>query len=185
MRKYFYLSVLILFLFSCRSNTKSGTTISDSLSRNDYSVKDTPQTQKINNVSPVPVANINDFSKIDSNTYSFSFGDDGSEGSDGKVYYENGKIKKITFIAFGETGQYRMTYTFLKNGSILLCEKDFSYPRGIDSVLTEKDMHLDIDTCFSIDYEGKKIGSVEKDSTFMGVGYLAEIKKIVPFALPK
>jgi hypothetical protein len=185
MRKSFYLSLLTLFLFSCESNTKSSTTISDSLSRNDYSVKDTLQAKQINNVSPVPVANINDFSKIDSNTYSFSFGDDGSEGSDGKAYYKDGKIKRITFIALGEAGQYRMTYTFLKNGSILLCEKDFSYPRGIDSVSTEKDMHLDIDTCFSIDYDGKKIGSVEKDPTFMGIAYLAGIKKIVPFTLPK
>ncbi|HMG82505.1 MAG TPA: hypothetical protein VK559_05680 [Ferruginibacter sp.] len=174
-----------IILCSCRNKTSSTTVVADSVIKNEYIAKDTPMLTKPTDSVKKVVPEAIDLVKIDANTYSFSLGDDGTEGNQGMAYYENGEIKKITFTEFGEDGQFRMTYSFLKNNSILLCEKDFSYPQGIDSVLTDKDMHLDKDTCSSIDYSGNEIGSGKMDSTSMGAGYLSEIKKIVPFTLGK
>jgi len=174
-----------IILYSCGNRANSTAIVVDSAIKNEYAAKDTPMLTKPIDSIKKAVPEAIDLIKIDSNTYSFSLGDDGTEGNQGMAYYENGEIKKITFTAYGCVGQCRMTYSFLKNNTILLCEKDFSYARGIDSVSTAKDMHLDKDTCSSINYDGKEIGSGKIDSISMDARCLAEIKKIVPFKLVK
>ena len=177
--------VISVLAFSCGNNTKSSTTLADTSIKNNYRVEDTPKAKQIIDSSRAITPATNGFSKIDSNSYSFSIVDDGAEGNEGTAYYDKGEIKKIIFTEFGEVGQFRMIYSFLKNNTILLCEKDFSYPEGLDSAQSAKGMHLDNDTCLSIDYNGNNTATNKKDSILMGSGYLSEIKKVVPFKLEK
>ena len=180
----FYIAFLNL-LCSCWHNNNTSQQSLDSLVTKDSNKypSDSVSNNKSRIASVTPESN--SFTKIDSNSYSFSLydGDEGSEGNEGIAYYKDNEIKKITLTLFAEMGQDKITYTFLKDNKILLSEKDFSYPKGIDSVKTDKDMHLDTSFCFSIRYDGNKIDNSGHDSTINAIDIISELRKTVPFKL--
>lgn len=176
-----------LILSSCKDNNKSDQ--SKTLRSDDSSIggKDSSlHIKQIDSASKNLSTTSVDWTKIDFNSYSFSLDDSdrGTNGSAGFAYYKNDKIKKIVLTIFGEMGQYKITYSFLKEKQILLSEKHFAYLRGIDSVKSDSDMQLDENVRYPIDYNGNRIDSKKSEAT-VGIIVFPEVKKIVPFKLPE
>lgn len=113
-------------------------------------------------------------------TYSMKYDIDGisAEGAEAEVSYRDGKISQSITHIYGETGRASIAYHFEKD-KIKVLEKMYSYKTAIDEVKSDKDMVLDYEISYFIDYNGKVIGKENPDR----FDIFTEFKEAVPFEI--
>lgn len=120
-----------------------------------------------------------DFSKVAKDTIiTYDIEGISAEGTGAKVNYVNGKITKSVTSIYGETGQATITYEF-DNDKIKVFETRYSYKTTIESVKSDKDMKLDYEISYFIDFKGNLIGEEIPDR----IDIFKEFKDAVPFEL--
>lgn len=100
------------------------------------------------------------------------------ERTEAKVNYVNSKITKSVTSIYGETGQATITYEFDED-KIKVFETKYSYKTTIESVKSDKDMKLDYEISYFIDFKGNLIGEEIPDR----IDIFKEFKDTVPFEL--
>lgn len=101
-----------------------------------------------------------------------------AQGAGAKVNYVNGKITKSFISIYGETGQATITYEF-DSDKIKVFETKYSYKTTIENVKSDKDMKLDNEISYYIDFKGNIIG----DEIPGRIDVFKEFKDAVPFEL--
>lgn len=101
-----------------------------------------------------------------------------SEGTQAKVSYIGGKIRKSVVNIYGETGQANIVYIFLNN-RINVTEKKYAYKAVLADVHSSKDIILEKEISYVLDFNGKPIGKGDADR----IDIFSEFKKTVPFEL--
>lgn len=104
-----------------------------------------------------------------------------AESSEAKVHYINGVVRDVEWHIYGETGQALISYTFQQNGTIKAMEKTYTYPGGLESVKSDKDIQLKKSFSYQLDPNGVLLSQVT-DKDF--VNSFSDLKKNVPLKLP-
>lgn len=125
------------------------------------------------------INNKSDFSKVAKDTIiTYDIEGFSAEGAGAKVNYVNGKITKSVTSIYGETGQATITYEF-DTDKIKVLETKYSYKTTIENVKSDKDMKLDYEISYFIDFKGNLIGKEIPDK----IDIFKEFKDAVPFEL--
>lgn len=125
------------------------------------------------------INNKSDFSKVAKDTIiTYDIEGISAEGAGAKVNYVNGKITKSVTSIYGETGQATITYEF-DTDKINVLEIKYSYKTTIENVKSDKDMKLDYEISYFIDFKGNLIGKEIPDR----IDIFKEFKDAVPFEL--
>lgn len=101
-----------------------------------------------------------------------------AEGSECKASYVSGKIAKCVTNLFGETGQAMIVYEFEAN-RIKVLETKYVYKTELKNVKSDKDIELDYEISYLIDFKGNVIGKPIQNR----MDIFEELKKTVPFEL--
>lgn len=101
-----------------------------------------------------------------------------AEGAEAKVNYVNGKIFKSVTSIYGETGQATIIYEF-EMDKIKVLETKYSYKSEIENVKSNKDMRLDYEIGYFIDFKGNLIGKEIPDR----IDIFKEFEEAIPFEL--
>ncbi len=125
------------------------------------------------------INNKSDFSKVAKDTIiTYDIEGISAEGTGAKVNYVNGKITKSVTSIYGETGQATITYEF-DTDKIKVLEIKYSYKKTIENVKSDKEMKLDYEISYFIDFKGNFIGKEIPDR----IDIFKEFKDAVPFEL--
>lgn len=125
------------------------------------------------------INNKSDFSKVEKDTIlTYDIEGISAEGAEAKVNYANGKITKSVTSIYGETGQATITYEF-DTDKIKVLEIKYAYNTTIENVKSDKDMKLDYEISYFIDFKGNLIGKAIPDR----IDIFKEFKDAVPFEL--
>lgn len=125
------------------------------------------------------INNKSDFSKVAKDTIiTYDIEGVSAEGAGANVNYVNGKITKSVTRIYGETGQATITYEF-DTDKIKVLETKYSYKTTIENVKSDKDMKLDYEISYFIDFKGNLIGKEIPDK----IDIFKEFKDAVPFEL--
>ena len=90
----------------------------------------------------------------------------------------NGKIAKSVTNIYGETGQSTIIYEF-DTDKIKVSETKYSYKTDIKKVRSDKDMLLDYNISYFIDFKGNLIGKEMSDR----IDIFKKFAEVVPFEL--
>ena len=108
----------------------------------------------------------------------YNIEDISTEGVEAKVNYVNGKIAKSVTNIYGETGQSTIIYEF-DTDKIKVSETKYSYKSDIKKIRSDKDMLLDYNISYSIDFKGNFIGKEMPDR----IDIFKKFAEVVPFEL--
>ncbi len=94
--------------------------------------------------------------KTKSNSIIYSIEGISTEGTEVNVRYINNKIESAKIIIYGDLGQIKIEYFFLKD-RIRVDEKIYSYMKPISEIDLESDLLEEYELKYFIDYNGKRI----------------------------
>lgn len=125
------------------------------------------------------INNKSDFSKVVKDTIiTYDIEGISAEGVGAKVNYVNGKISTSVTSIYGETGQATITYEF-DTDKIKVLETKYSYKTMIENVQSDKNMKLDYEISYFIDFKGNLTGKEIPNR----IDIFKEFKDAVPFEL--
>ncbi|TCC90478.1 hypothetical protein EZ428_14490 [Pedobacter frigiditerrae] len=175
-----YLFFLLLLLVACHNSTSISEpkkTEEDTLSDNKTNISPVVKEQDCN-LDSVRQKILKDNLKSnhsDTIVYDFSLeGDYSAEGNEGKAFYIDNQIKKISITFYGESGKSIYTYIF-ENDKIMVEEKRHEYDVPLSGNIKSTQV-----VSYQIDYNGKIISNsgkgIDLDTYFI-------LKKSIPFTL--
>ena len=100
------------------------------------------------------------------------------EGTECKATYVNGIISSCITNVYGESGQATIEYKF-EADRIQVKETKYSYKTRIENVRSEKDIQLDCERSYYIDFNGRVIGDSLQDR----IDIYEKFKSAVPLEL--